>query len=45
MKKFEMPEIQVEVFAVEDVITTSYYETENENDLPISPAYIPISDL
>lgn len=23
MKKFEMPEIQVEVFSVEDVVTTS----------------------
>lgn len=23
MKKFEMPEIEVEIFAVEDVITTS----------------------
>ena len=35
MKKFEMPEIQVEVFAVEDVITTSLV-TGGENQLPLS---------
>ncbi len=33
MKKFEMPEIQVEVFAVEDVITTSV--VGGENQLPL----------
>lgn len=32
MKKFEMPEIEVEKFAVEDVITTS---TQNEDQLPM----------
>ena len=33
MKKFEMPEIQVEIFAVEDVITTS--AAGGENQLPL----------
>ena len=32
MKKFEMPEIEIEKFAVEDVITTS---TQNEDQLPM----------
>lgn len=35
MKMFEMPEILVEVFAVEDVITTStgnLYDNETERD-------------
>ena len=33
MKKFEMPEIEIEKFAVEDVITTS---TPNEDQLPMN---------
>lgn len=35
MKKFEMPEIEVEKFAVEDVITTSSIESGNENQTPL----------
>ena len=34
MKKFEMPAIEVEVFAIADVITTSTVTGGNENDLP-----------
>ena len=40
MKKFEMPEIEIEKFAMEDVITTSgegdiIPEPSNENQLPL----------
>lgn len=35
MKKFEMPEIEVEKFAVEDVITTSTELPGNEDQLPM----------
>ena len=39
MKKFEMPEIMVEVFAIEDVITTSTGNSDEEllgpNDTPV----------
>jgi len=35
MKKFEVPDIQVEKFGVEDVITTS--STGNENQTPTIP--------
>ena len=39
MKKFEVPEIQVELFAVEEVLTTSggwseSNESANDNQLP-----------
>ncbi len=41
MKKFEMPEIQVEVFAIADVITVSATDTEPVNpgnsQLPFLP--------
>ncbi len=30
MKKFEMPEIEIELFAIEDVITTSTKPTEED---------------
>ena len=33
MKKFEMPEVEVEKFEVEDVITAS--STENQYETPI----------
>ena len=32
MKKFEMPEIEIKKFAVEDVITTSYEGAGGENE-------------
>ena len=34
MKKFEMPEIEVEIFAVEDVITTSSTPGTGDNQTP-----------
>lgn len=38
MKMFEMPEIEIEKFAVEDVITTSNEEggSGNEDQLPMT---------
>lgn len=37
MKKFEMPEIQLDVFHMEDVVTVSVITGENES--PFQPAY------
>ena len=37
MKKFEMPEIEVEIFNIEDVITTSGEEyVPGDDELPIA---------
>ena len=36
MKKFEMPEIRMDLFSVENVVTTSIFIEENET--PFQPA-------
>ena len=35
MKQFEFPEIQVQVFDVEDILNTSTLESDNPNQLPM----------
>ena len=38
MKTYEMPELEIEIFEVEDIITTSSYDTPINQFLSIPPA-------
>ena len=35
MKQFELPEIEIQIFAVEDIVTTSTLESGNPEQLPM----------